>query len=174
MHSHTSFTLISITTQHQSKRVLGKCVERNQTQKKARRHDRSKSRGNKTSSLSFLVCNVDGLHRKIGDGDFKRYLEQFSIARLVETFVDNSYDLTKHFKGYDKYISPGIKFISHQCRRSGGVLLSVKRCFSKLIERTDTPYDQMIVVKLSQNTFQRNAWRYSNLCLCASTREPLL
>ena len=58
--------------------------------------------GNKTCSLSFLVWNVDGLHSKIADGDFKRYVEQFDVACLVETFVENSYDLTRHFTGYDK------------------------------------------------------------------------
>jgi len=99
--------------------------------------------GNKTCSLSFLVWNVDGLHSKIADGDFKRYVEQFDVACLVETFVENSYDLTRHFTGYDKYVSPAVK-LSHHGRRSGGVLLLVRKCFSKLIERVDIMYDQMM------------------------------
>ena len=108
--------------------------------------------GNKTCSLSFLVWNVDGLHSKIADGDFKRYVEQFDVACLVETFVENSYDLTRHFTGYDKYVSPAVK-LSHHGRRSGGVLLLVRKCFSKLIERVDIMYDQMIVVKFAKTLF---------------------
>ena len=55
---------------------------------------------NKTCSLSFRVWNVDGLHSKIADSDFKRYVEQFDVACLIETFVDNSYDFIKYFTGY--------------------------------------------------------------------------
>ena len=66
--------------------------------------------------------------------------------------MDNSYDLTKHFTGYNEYVSPTVK-LSHHGRRSGDVLLLAKRCFSKLTERTDTPCDQMIVVKLSKTLF---------------------
>ena len=108
--------------------------------------------GNKTCSLSFLLWNVDGLHSKIADGDFKRYVEQFDFACLVETFAENSYDLTRHFTGYDKYVSPAVK-LSHHGRCSGGVLLLVRKCFSKLIERVDIMYDQMIVVKFAKTLF---------------------
>ena len=87
--------------------------------------------GNKTFSLSFLVWYIDGLHRKIGDGDFKRYLEHFSIASLVETFVDNSYHLTKHFTGYDKYITPAMKLSPKQAFRRW-VALSEKVFFETI------------------------------------------
>ena len=60
--------------------------------------------GNKTCSLSFLLWNVGGLHSKTTDGDFKRYVESFDVVCLIETFVDNSYDLTRHFTGYDEYV----------------------------------------------------------------------
>ena len=82
--------------------------------------------GNKTCSLLFLVRNIGGLYRKVGDGDFRRYVEHFGTACLVETFVNNSYDLTKHFTRYDKYVSPDMK-LCHQSRRSGVLLLGGKK-----------------------------------------------
>ena len=71
----------------------------------------------------FLFGNVDGLHSKIAD---KRYVEQFDVACL--TFVDNSYDLTKYFTGYDKYVFLAVK-LSHHGRRLGGVALSEEVLF---------------------------------------------
>ena len=92
------------------------------------------------------------LTEKIAHGDFKRYVEQFDVACLVETFVENSYDLTRHFTGYDRHVSPAVK-LSHYGIRSGGVLLLVRKSFSKLIERVDIMYDQMIVVKFAKTLF---------------------
>ena len=60
-----------------------------------------------------------------------------------------SYDLTRHFTGYD---SSAVK-LSNNGRRSGGVLLLVRKCFSKLIERIDIMYDQMIVVRFAKTVF---------------------
>ena len=49
-------------------------------------------------------------------------------------------------------VSPAVK-LSHHGRRSGGVLLLVRKCFSKLTERVDIMYDQMIVVKFAKTLF---------------------
>ena len=43
--------------------------------------------------------------------------------------------------------------LPHRGRCSEGVLLLAKGCFSKLIERIDTPYVQMMIVKLSKTLF---------------------
>ena len=49
---------------------------------------------------------------------------------------------------YDKYVSLAVE-LSHYGRLLGGVLLLVRKCFSKLIEWVDILYEQMIVVRFS-------------------------
>ena len=154
MHTHIPLTPVITTIQHQEMCIMRVCRKKSNTKES-------------TTPQCIAEWNIGGLHRKIGDGGIKRYLEHFSSACLVETFVGNLYDLTKHFTGH---VSPAMKLL-HQGRRAGSVLLLVKRCFSKLIERIDTPYDQMIVVKRSKTL---SAQRYSNLCFCASTRKSVL
>lgn len=133
MHTHIPLTPVITTIQHQEMCIMRVCRKKSNTKES-------------TTPQCIAEWNIGGLHRKIGDGGIKRYLEHFSSACLVETFVGNLYDLTKHFTGH---VSPAMKLL-HQGRRAGSVLLLVKRCFSKLIERIDTPYDQMIVAKLSE------------------------
>ena len=54
---------------------------------------------------------------------------------------------------YDQYASLAVS-LSHHGRRSGGILLLVRKCFSKQIERVDVPYDQMIVLKFFKMPFR--------------------
>ena len=54
---------------------------------------------------------------------------------------------------YDQYASLAVS-LSHHARRSGGILLLVRKCFSKQIERVDIPYDQMIVLKFFKMPFR--------------------
>ena len=78
------------------------------------------------SSLSLLVWNVEGLASKLGDGDFKRYVETFDLVCFVETFIDTNFDLTNHFTNFTKFTAPALK-LSAQGRRSGGVIFMVKK-----------------------------------------------
>ena len=92
----------------------------------------------------FLYGILIGYIEKSETATLKGTLNNLVFACLVKTFVNNSYDLIKHFTGYAKCVSLATK-LSHRRRRAGDVLLFLKRCFSKLI---DTRYDQMLVIKL--------------------------
>lgn len=79
-------------------------------------------------------------------------LKNFDIFTLSETFVDDDKLSYMHFKEYDVFCSKAIK-LSHCGRKSGGVLVFVKKSFSEFVERVEVSYDHTIVLKLNKNLF---------------------
>lgn len=105
------------------------------------------------TAFSIMCWNIDGLHSKIRDDECIGYIGKFDIAALVETFVEGSYNVTLSFPDHDTYLCSAVK-LSHQGRRSGGVMLLVKKCLAKFVEKIDTIFDQLIVLKLSKTLFK--------------------
>lgn len=104
-------------------------------------------------ALSVVSWNIDGLHSKISDGDSKSYISSFDIAVLVETFVEDSYNLAHHFPEHDKYACSAVK-LSQQGRRSGGVIVLVHRRLRDHLQQIETVFDQLIVLKFDKQIFQ--------------------
>ena len=117
-------------------------------------------RGEASAKLSFLCWNIDGLASKLEDTDFLRYVSDFDIVCLGETFVGEGLGQVHNaragntptsvsccFKGFDTYMSSAVK-LSHHGRKSGGLLVLVKKEISDSIEKIEAPYDHIIVLKL--------------------------
>ena len=102
--------------------------------------------------LAVLNWNIDGLHSKISDGNCKSYIRDFDIAVLVETFVEKSYDLTQHFPDHHIYACSAVK-LSNQGRRSGGIVVLVKKWLKPHTEVIETIHDQIVVLKLNKEVF---------------------
>ena len=66
---------------------------------------------------------------RLSDADWMAYVESFDFVTLTETFIDENFDLYQVFTDYFKFVSPAIK-LSHQARRSGGILVMVRICFA--------------------------------------------
>ncbi len=47
-----------------------------------------------------------GIASKLSDCDWVKYVEQFDFVTLVETFVDNTFDLSVFFGDYVKFVCP--------------------------------------------------------------------
>ena len=45
-------------------------------------------------SVTCLSWNIDGLVGKLSDSDFMRYIQNFDIICLIETFIDATFDLS--------------------------------------------------------------------------------
>ena len=101
-------------------------------------------------SVPFLLYNVAGIASKLSDCDWVKYVEQFDFVTLVETFVENTFDMSGiFFSDYVKFVCPAVK-LSYQGRRSGGVIVMVKKHISKFVERISVQCDNVIVLKLSR------------------------
>ena len=86
----------------------------------------------KVKSVSFLSYNICGLRSKINDADFISYVNKFDFVCLLETFVE---DLkTNVFYNFIHFVSPAVK-LSRAGRRSGGVLLLIKKIIGGLCTR---------------------------------------
>ena len=103
--------------------------------------------------MSIMCWNIDGLHSKIRDVDCLEYINKFDIVVLVETFVEGSYNVSNTFPAYDMFACPAVK-LSSQGRRSGGVMVLVKKYLSGYVEHIHTLFDQILVVKLSKSLFK--------------------
>ena len=78
-----------------------------------------------------------GIASKLSDCDWVKYVEQFNFVTLAETFADNTFDMSVVvvvFCDYVKFVCPAVK-LSYQGRRSGGVIVMVKKHISKFVER---------------------------------------
>ena len=97
-------------------------------------------------SISFLSYNICGLRAKINDADFISYVNKFDFVCLLETFVE---DLkTNVFYNFIHFVSPAVK-LSRAGRRSGGVLLLIKKSLADYVQEIDLGVENIITMKLS-------------------------
>ena len=84
-----------------------------------------------------------------------RYIQNFDIICLIETFIDATFDLLNQFGDYLKYITPAVK-LSYMGRRSGGLLLLIRKQLEPFVERISLPYDHIVGAKLSKELIKSN------------------
>ena len=89
---------------------------------------------------------------KLSDADWMAYVESFDFVTLTETFIDENFDLSHVFTDYFKFVSPAIK-LSHQGRRSGGILVMVRNNMSSFVQEIGVQYHNIVVLKLSKEAF---------------------
>jgi hypothetical protein len=99
-----------------------------------------------------MLYNVGGLASKLADVDWVRYVERFDFVSIIETFVDDNFDLSNVFHEYDKFMCPAVK-LSYHGRRSGGIVLLVKKYISKFVQEIKVSCGNVVVVKLDSELF---------------------
>ena len=109
-------------------------------------------RPSQVQTASFLLYNIAGLVSKLSDADWMAYVESFDFVTLTETFIDENFYLSHVFTDYVKFVSPAIK-LSHQGRRSGGILVMVRKNMSSFVQEIGVQYHNIVVLKLSKEVF---------------------
>ena len=104
---------------------------------------------------------------KLYDCDWVKYVELFDFVTLTETFIDNDFDLSGVFH-FIKFVCPAVK-LSYHGRRSGGLLVMVKKQLAKFIERISVDCDNVIVLKLSGALLGTE-----EDCFCLRTCRPVV
>ena len=59
--------------------------------------------------MAFLCWNIGGLASKLTDPDFISYVGGFDVITFDETFLDKSFELTKHFPDFEVYHASAVK-----------------------------------------------------------------
>ena len=97
-----------------------------------------------------LVCwNIEGLPSKVYEPGFLNYLANFDICCLVETFTSCDFDFGNHFSEYNVFHSAALK-LSHRGRRSGGILILVKKVLQYEVTHISCSKDNMLILKVKQ------------------------
>ena len=102
-----------------------------------------------SNCLKYVCWNIDGLASKLVDDDFIQYVQTIDIVCLIETFLDDTFHLTNHFCDYVKYLSPAIKH-SYMGRRSGGLLLLVKKRLEQFVSKIELSVEHILALKISK------------------------
>ena len=99
----------------------------------------------------FFLHKIAGFVSKLSDADWMTYFESFDFVTLTETFIDENFEFSHVFTDYVKFLSPAIK-LSHQGRRSGGILVMVRKNMFGFVQEIGVQCDNMLVLKLSKET----------------------
>jgi exonuclease III len=110
--------------------------------------------------MKILNFNVEGLVGKLTNHDFVDFLKEHDLICLTETHVGEDFKLER-FNEYDVYSIHGKK-LSKQGRRSGGLLVLVKKCFSVFCKQIAVSQPNFIVLELSKELF---AQQENTICI---------
>ena len=98
-------------------------------------------------SFKILCWNVEGLCSKFSEPGFLQYLADFEVCCLMETFTSDDFDSSVHFKDCHVIHSPALK-LSHRGRRSGGVLVVVRKSLRAKISQIVCEKDNTVIFRL--------------------------
>lgn len=105
-----------------------------------------------------MSWNIDGILSKLSDRDFISYISSFDFVCLVETWTTENFTCDQ-FSTHECFLLPAKK-LSIQGRGSGGVMLLVKKCFSRFIRNIDINYENIIVIEISKLLFGTDTEMY--------------
>ena len=88
---------------------------------------------------------------KLYEPGFLNYLSRFDICCLTETFAAPNLDITKHLPDFETLQSPGIKLSTHG-RRSGGVMMLVRKHLMSRCTLLDTECDTMLALRIQNRS----------------------
>ena len=80
--------------------------------------------------------------------DFIDYLNTFDLLCQTETFVDEGFEITA-LKEFIFFIAPAKK-LNRQGRRSGRVVVCIRKCFTHLFRQVTVKFDNFIVLESSK------------------------
>ena len=110
------------------------------------------------------------MRSKINDADFISFVNKFDFVCLLETFVD---DLkTNVFYSCIHFVSPAVK-LSRAGRRSGGVLLLIKKSLADYVQEIDLGVENIITMKLSRQLSGISADVFLLCVYSAPLKSPL-
>ena len=98
------------------------------------------------SPLSIVSWNIDGLPSKFAEPGFLDYVTSFDVCCLLETFTSEEFDFSVHFSDYHVFHSPALK-LSLRGRRSGGILVLVKKTVTCQVSQINCDKDNMIILR---------------------------
>jgi len=79
-------------------------------------------------------------------------LQSFDIFSLNETFVDNEKYEYGAYKDYDVHVAKAVK-LSEGARKSGGVLVFVRKVFAEFVKRINVKYEHTVVLEIDKALF---------------------
>ena len=113
---------------------------------------------------------MQGLAAKLVSKDFIDYVNSFDVVCLTETYLDRGYDF-QVFKDFEVFISPAKK-ISRKGRRSGGVLVLVKKYCAAYFDEVSVDYSNIIVLRISKDLFSLDKQIFT--APCSANSPPYL
>ena len=78
------------------------------------------------------------------------YVERFDLICLVETHIDESFDLSNHFTRYKKFTKPAIK-LANFGRKSGGILVMIHERLCDLVTEITNDYQNIVTMRLHKD-----------------------
>ena len=102
-------------------------------------------------NISLLCWNIEGLSSRLCEPNFVQHVLTFDVCCFVETFTSAEFDFDIYFSDYFVFHSPAVK-LSHQGRRSGGVVTIVKKSFSNTVCQLPCIHDNMIALKFGSTS----------------------
>ena len=113
----------------------------------------SRLNNHSTKSVNIVAWNIEGLSSKLTEMGFLEYIYSFDVCCLMETFTSSDFDTGICFNDFIVLHSPGSK-LSLRGRRSGGVMILVKKSDGICVTRLDTNSDMILALRLSAPYFQ--------------------
>jgi len=101
-----------------------------------------------------LNYNVGGIVSKLGIPEFRDFVSKHDVICLTETFVHDDFQLNT-FPDFVVFQAPAKK-ICKQGRRSGGIIVLVRKCYSKYFHRRRVEYENIIVLEMSGQLLSMN------------------
>ena len=140
------------------------------------------------NNISFMCLNVRGIRSRLDNDDFTNQLNNYDILSFCETITDDADTefLTSRFSdlGFNIFIQNRKNLA---VRRSGGILVAVRRELCRYVKRLNCSADFIIVLDLDKGLFNFNknviyitayippaGSRYSNVELFSSLSNVIL
>ena len=103
--------------------------------------------------LKIGCHNVEGLSKKLCEDDYVDFIHKHDIFCLQETFTHDNFDFSLLFNEYEHFHKPGVK-LKEKGRRSGGIVVLIKKTIAKYVEPIDCEAENMICVKVDGRILQ--------------------
>ena len=81
-------------------------------------------------------------------GEFISFVNSFDLVCLTETFVDGAFEM-KLFRNCEPFTAPAKK-LSRQGRKSGGVVILLRKCYVQFFKRIDVCLDNFVVLEMAE------------------------
>jgi len=87
------------------------------------------------------------LSARLNEPGFLSYVFQFDICCFLETFTSDNFDFAMYFDDFVPFHSPGKKLSVHG-RRSGGVVVLVRKRLNSHVSRILVQHDNVVVFRV--------------------------